>query len=343
MKNPVNLERLSSLKLGLGISGSLLVVLLVTETVLGRWALFSTEGEFDAFARVSSGILRDFRIAVVHCLIAGYVPAALLHVLRSGRRTVHALQKALDCSDEECADIAALMRLSLPGLLVMGLLGFAMSLAIPHFVPPVPETLWNPASWPPEVFWHRILGPIVSILQWWLGYAVITVSLRMSRIARRLDRVDLLDLSPLSPFTQQGLTNSLLLIGLVSIWSLMLLETGFGQMMILIGGTMFLLVTLALMLPVRGVHRRIREAKDAELGWVNAAIATRRTALQSNPAAGRGGEMADIVAYRALVEDVPEWPFTTSTYARIFLYALIPLASWSIGIVAEEIVGRALF
>jgi hypothetical protein len=53
--------------------------------------------------------------------------------------------------------------------------------------------------------------------------------------------------------------------------------------------------------------------------------------------------MADIVAYRALVEDVPEWPFTTSTYARIFLYALIPLASWSIGIVAEEIVGRALF
>jgi hypothetical protein len=53
--------------------------------------------------------------------------------------------------------------------------------------------------------------------------------------------------------------------------------------------------------------------------------------------------MADLVAYRSLVESVPEGPFTTSTYTRLILYALIPLVSWSIGIVAEGIVGRALF
>ena len=52
--------------------------------------------------------------------------------------------------------------------------------------------------------------------------------------------------------------------------------------------------------------------------------------------------MADLVAYLSLVERVPEWPFTTSTYTRLFLYLLMPLVFWSIGIVAEEIVHRAL-
>jgi hypothetical protein len=40
---------------------------------------------------------------------------------------------------------------------------------------------------------------------------------------------------------------------------------------------------------------------------------------------------------------VSEWPFTGSTYLRLFIYALIPLASWGLGVVAEEVVGRLLF
>ncbi len=53
--------------------------------------------------------------------------------------------------------------------------------------------------------------------------------------------------------------------------------------------------------------------------------------------------MADLVAYRGLIEDVPEWPSTTSTYTRFILYMLIPVAFWVLGVVAEEIVGRAAF
>ncbi len=47
--------------------------------------------------------------------------------------------------------------------------------------------------------------------------------------------------------------------------------------------------------------------------------------------------------YRGVIQDVPEWPFTTSTYARLILYMLIPVAFWVLGVVAEEVVGRALF
>ena len=52
--------------------------------------------------------------------------------------------------------------------------------------------------------------------------------------------------------------------------------------------------------------------------------------------------MADLIAYKGLIESVPEWPFTSSTYTRLFLYALLPVATWGIGFFAEELVGRLL-
>jgi len=315
----------------------------VTEGVLGRWDLLLAEGEFDALARVSGGILRDVRLAIVHCLLIGYLPAAFLHVLRSGRRTVLVLRGALDCTREECETLAASVRLSARWLVITGLISLALSFAGPYMVPPVPPTPWSPLTWSPEVAWHRILGPATGLWTWWLGYAIVTVSVRMSRIAKKLSRIDLLDLSPLAPFTQQGLTNTLLVIGLLSISSLMMLETGFEQMMILNGSAGLVLIALALLSPVRGVHRRICQSKEAALSWVNGEISKQLSAFENSDAGRASGEMADLVAYRSLVESVPEWPFTTSTYTRLILYALIPVVSWSVGIVAEGIVERALY
>jgi len=337
------IERLSPLRLGLGISAFLIVALIASETLLDRWGLLLVEGEFDALAQVSSGVLRDVRIAIVHCLLIGYLPAAFLHVLRSGRRTVLQLKEALDLSHEECENLAASVRLSTPALVIFGLIGLAVSLAGPYMVPPVPPSPWNPATWGPEVIWHRVLGLGTGVFGWWLGYAIITVSIRTSRIARRLRKIDLLDLSPLAPFTQQGLTNALLLVGLVSIWSLMLLETGFEQVMIVNAGIALVMMALAMLAPLRGVHRRICEAKEEALDWVNGEISEHRVAFEGSRSGRRDGEMADLIAYRNLIDDVAEWPFTSSTYFRLILYAMLPLLSWGVGIVAEELIGRALF
>jgi len=336
------IDRVPALWLGIGISGTLVAILFVTETVLGRWDLLLVEGELDPLARVSSGVLRDVRIAIVNCLVIGYLPAAFLHVMRSGRRTVLQLRGAMNCTREECETLAASIRLSAPELVITGLTGFALAFATPYMVPPVPPSPWSPSAWSPEVAWHRVLGPVIFVLQFWFVYAVVTVSVRMSRIAKQLSNIDLLDLAPLAPFTRLGLTNALLLIGLLSIWSLMMLETGFGQIMFLFGGITLVVTALALLSPVRGVHNRIRESKVAALGWVNGEISKQRRALQHSDAGRRSGEMADLVAYRGLVESVPEWPFTISTYTRLVLYALIPFVSWGLGIVAEELVGRVL-
>ena len=337
------IERISPLWLGIGISGSLVVILLVTESALGRWDALLAQGEFDPLARVSSGVLRDLRLAVVHCLLIGYLPAALLHILRSAKKTIHLLRDALQCTREECDTLSASVRPGKRGLIIIGLIGLALSFGAPYMVPPVPQNPWNPSTWSPEVAWHRILSPATLLLAGWLGYAIVNVSVRMSRIARKLSRIDLLDLSPLTPFTQLGLTNALLLFGLLSIWSLVMLETGFGQMMFVIGGIGLFVAVVALLSPVRGVHKRICQAKEQELGWVNGQISKQRSSFQNPGTDRQSGKMADLVAYRSLVENVPEWPFTSSTYTRLVLYALLPVLSWGVGLIAEELVGRALF
>jgi hypothetical protein len=336
------IERISPLILGLFISGVLITILLVSETVGGRWNALLAEGEFDALARDPVGILRDVRIAIVHCLLMGYLPAAFLYVLQNGRRTVMVLQDALDCTPDECEELAASVRLSRRGLIVAGIIGVAISFLGPYLVKPVPDAPWDPSSWNPEIVWHRILGPLILMFSTWLGYAVVGVSLRMSRLAIRLRRIDLLDLSPLAPFTRFGLSNALLAIGVLSILSLMLIETGFGITMVVYGGPTLVIAALAFLAPVRGVHERIRLAKEEQLGRLNAAITSRGDAILSPQTDRQGGNLADLVAYRGLIESVPEWPFTSSTYARLALYLLIPLASWMIGVVAEEVVGRML-
>lgn len=343
MADQAGIERVSPLWLGIGISASLIALLMFSETLLGRWDLLLVGGEFDPLARVSTGILRDLRIAIVHCLLVGYLPAALLQVLRTGKRTVARLQGALNCTSEECERLARSIGLNKRGLFIATLIGLVLALLPPLIVEPVPEAPWNPANWNPEVTWHRVLGPVMGVSLAWLTYAIVAVSMRMSRIAQKLSRIDLLDLSPLAPFAQQGLTNALLLVGTLSITALMMLETGFMVLLTVIGSGTLVLAVLALLAPARGVQKRVREAKQLELDWTAAEIARLRAGLSSAQPGRRSGDLADVVAYRTLIADVPEWPFTGSTYVRLTLYALIPLASWGLGVVAEEVIGRLLF
>ena len=337
------IERISPLKLGLAISSLLLAVLFLTETALNRWDVLLAGGDFDPLARVSGGVLRDIRIAIVHCLLLGYLPAALLHVLKNGRRTVLALQSALACTPDECEQLAASIRLSRKGVVITGLIGLTFAIVSPYLVPPVPEAVWSPSAWSPEVWWHRIPGLLIGLFGVWLGYAIVIASLRMSRIAEKLDRIDLLDLSPLAPFTQQGLTHAWLLVGVFSIESLMMLETGFGRLIIFLGVGTFLFCALAVWAPVRGVNKRVRQEKQSELRWLTIRISESRDDLLRTGTGTESGELADLVAYRRLVEDAPDWPFTGSTYVWLVIYAFIPAASWMIGFVVEQLVERTFF
>lgn len=337
------IDRLSPLWLGVAISGSLLVLFFSIETALGRWDGLRAAGDLHPFARVSTGILRDVRLAIVHCLLVGYLLAAFLYAMRNGRQAVLILQDALNCTREECLALAELVKLRPLWLVTSGIAGVLLALALPYLTPPVPNEPWNPSSWSPEVVWHRVLGPPMLVFLLWLWYAVVIVSTRFSRLATKLHSIDLLDLSSLAPFARVGLTNALLLIGALSIASLMLIESGLGFTIVLLGAPGTIVAVLAVVAPARGVHKRIRQSKNAELAQINKAIAETRNAFQDPGCDHSKGELADLIAYRGLIDEIPEWPFTTSTYARLVLYLLIPAVSWTLGVVFEEIVNRALF
>ena len=111
-----------------------------------------------------------------------------------------------------------------------------------------------------------------------------------------------------------------------------------------------LLVTLATMaivaavgavtivLPVRGVHRAIRAAKDAELLAVRAAIARVRDAAVEGGAATTDDplRLSGLLAYEARIADVGEWPFDAGTFARFSLFVALPLGSWIAGALVER-------
>ena len=93
----------------------------------------------------------------------------------------------------------------------------------------------------------------------------------------------------------------------------------------------------------RDRHQRIRQSKGQALGWVNAELAAEQPTFLAPRAGQASGRMADLVAYRGMIEDVHEWPFTLSTYTRMALYVLLPIVTRGIGLAAEEILGRVFF
>jgi hypothetical protein len=97
----------------------------------------------------------------------------------------------------------------------------------------------------------------------------------------------------------------------------------------------------SLLAPSRGVHERLREAKESELAWLRAAIARASEALRRGDAAG-AAQLPALIAWEARVAGAPEWPFDTSTWLRFALLLLVPLGSWLGGALAEQVVERWL-
>ena len=316
---------------GLGITGTLLLGLFIQTIVLDRFpVIFGPEGFPD-----------DFRVAVNHCLLAGYLVGAYFYLLRGTRHTLHELDQVVEPADNPSGvDWAG--QIGVKALLIWGLIGLLAAVVSPYLAPSA-ELAWNPSAWNPEIWWHRVLGLFAGWWWAWFGVAVWTTSTQVSRVADRFGPVDLLDLSPFSPFVKQGLLTALLIVGLVTIMSLRLLEPGQRLTVVIMVGLALPLALLGLLLPVRGARERIRGAKGAELGWISDSIRDSRTHLHnvsSDASSGASsGQMADLTAYQRLIEEVPEWPFRTSTLVQVLLYLLIPVASWIGGLLIENMLG----
>jgi hypothetical protein len=146
--------------------------------------------------------------------------------------------------------------------------------------------------------------------------------------------LDLLDLVPYQPLIRQGLTNALLVIGLVSVVSLLMVEARYGPMLVGAWISCVIFAWVGLMAPLRGIRRKIRIAKTQELDWCRQTLKTARDELKSG--AGAQQSIGEIIAYRTIIEDIRNWPFDNPTLVRFALYLLIPLGSWLGGAFVER-------
>jgi hypothetical protein len=304
--------------LGMGIIVILLFGLLLHEYLLDNLTVIFESG---------SSRQDDFRIAVIHCILAGYLPAAYFYLISGTRKNIDELEKVL-----ESINVPTPINIGKRPLILWGLVGMMGAVFTTYLTA---SSFWDPSNWNPEVWWHRGLGLFAGF---WIGcfiFAVLDSSERVSLLADRIKKVDLLDLSPLSPFVNQGLLTILLMIGFVSIYSLFLLEPGQWPAVVILVILTIPLALLGLLLPVRGLHRQIHEAKQAELQWTREMISQSRTLLHNTSLELSSGRMGDLEAYLRLIEDVPEWPFQSSTIVRVVFYLLIPIVSWFGGLLIE--------
>jgi uncharacterized membrane protein YccF (DUF307 family) len=324
---------LSPVMVGTAIAGVLVLAFGVSEFALGRHLLLGDIEEMPSLVRS----------AVVHCLLAAYLPTAYIYLLRGYRGTLDQLRGDLDCSDAEVAELRARIgRYYTVGRGLAGLAGIGIVIWITRATTPPLEDPWAWSALAQEVRWHRVLslwnGP-------WIGIfilAAIAEGRRLTGLAARVSRVDLLDLQPLLPFTRQALLNALLLAGLagIALLTVGVVQSGFWVLVAGIWTLGAVAIGINLAAALLPVHRLIRDAKQTQLDWCRHALIRERTKLQEGGA--ERSRIDEIVAYRDVVQGVSAWPFDSSTAVRILLYLLIPLGSWAGGAIVERFVDSLL-
>jgi hypothetical protein len=52
--------------------------------------------------------------------------------------------------------------------------------------------------------------------------------------------------------------------------------------------------------------------------------------------------LADLYAYQQMLEDVPEWPIERSAIGQVVAFLAIPVVSWSVSLLVENLLGYLL-
>jgi hypothetical protein len=311
----------------------------------GLFVLFTlVTGELGRVLRgeADPGWPEELRFSIVFCLLIGYAPAAFISTVRGARATLDALAPVLEPPPGELEALRGRAGRFEPGALrIAGTIGAAVALIIPFLID-LDARAYDLRRIGPVAISHRVM---LGIAGWLLGrfiYALVQDSSRLDQIGRHWVRVDLLDTSGLTPFARHGLRNALLAMGLLSILALALVDwsarPGLPSVLALGMALTVGLAAAGLVLPMRGVRVSIQAVKRAELRKLAEQI---RAARESASEPGRL-RLADLVAYRGLIESVREWPLDAPTVWRFTLYVVIPLGSWLGGALVERLLDSFL-
>lgn len=318
--------------LGIGIAGLLLLTLFLIGSLGGGFERLEVEG-------LAWWESRDGRVGVLIALLGGLLPTALRYHELGTRADLEALARSPLWSGELPDALSRATTGSPRAALAFGFSGILVVPLIALLVDRDASIYFTTWYWGLAQIWTWTVGFFATFTGGILTYRVYSDARTFARLARSLPEVDLLERDALLPFARQGLRSAVPGVIFLTFLALNLMDEGFLLSAVLIGAVVGVQNIATLMLPLRGLRDRLREAKRFEIARVNAAIRGKPNALVGSPlAGGEGPSLTDLLTWRRFVESVPEWPIDLSTFGRFALYVGIPLLSW----VAAALVERAL-
>ncbi len=327
---------LASGPLALVVLGALAGAYVLTAALLGGLAqLTDAEGLFH--------LERYFRLNLVLCLLVAFTLWTHLHERGATARDLRLLRPILDCSDREYESLVRAAAPARRGTALAGLVGSAFGAGIQLVSLGILQGAFS--NW--SLSFHDCWGFfLMLVLFGQLGrraHHSLAIAGFLSDLGSRT-RVQLLDPAPLRPYARVGMRFARHWFIGSAIAMLLFVDAAVPQVTALVIVLTLLLGVATLLRPSRGIHARLRQAKQTELARVRRAI-ERRGGELFDPVAGAAAgasELSSLLAWEARIEAVREWPFDTLTLVRFSLFVLIPLASWLGGAVVERLLDLAL-
>lgn len=273
-------------------------------------------------------------------IVAVLYMLAISHVIdRYVRRSLHALDEAVKVDSEKLRQYAGRMRR--PGALVdvalLVLSGIIVALLFSALGTSLP--IDDPVTNSPRHLTGVTASDLLILAEYTLiGWAMLSLvfcTISRARALGQLSRepleVDVFDTTNLLPLGNIALATALAPAGIVVI-----LLVGFGRPSAPVSWTLLVLVTLAslvaLILPLRGIHRQMAAAKERTLGVLNTHL--REVYERVNVAnvaditemTGLNHRTTTLLNLRKAVGEMTTWPFTdTLAFSRAVLFAMAPL------------------
>jgi len=326
----------SPIWIGLAIA---LVFIIVTVGLHELMVFFGSRPLYFYSAEVRIGAL------LINGLLLGYIPTANALLHQGVERDLRELRPVLRLSEGEWRELLSETTVVPSAVLWLATgIGLGVGAGMASFDPAIRQNYSGISVVDPRFLWMLLHNMAVMALGLRLFVTETHVSRAYARIGEELVEVDLFDLAPLAPFARKGQRSVVLWAVLSAIISWFWFLGAALQANIVISLLVVIVVTSAFLQPVVGVRRRIRAAKRAELERIHGALRQERERLlEVGPETGESRpRVADLVAYRSLVQGVREWPFDVSTLVRFLLFGALGVGSWLGGALVERLLDALL-
>jgi hypothetical protein len=323
---------------------------LVFNFAYGRWCTFFVlfGSIFFLFYLVDAlSSIREEAIPLFFCFVIAYIIPASHYVSAQTLAAFDSLKPVLDLDETELAAIhdslVGVSAKSQMQTLAIGILaGFGHDYLLLRSDLGMMEAVQSLDG-------RNITFLLITIFIWVLLTAVIFFlrnSVRVfARLAKDHVRVDLLNGASLRAFSRVAVYSTLILMGALAGFPLLMLETDTNYVTVVPGFlTIFLSMLFIFLVPLLPIRKRIKNAKAHELESIQKRI-NQLTQGGDNLVENKEtlSQLQPLLDYRREIQHVAEWPFDSPALFRLLFYIFIPPLTWVGAALIERLVDTVSF